>query len=367
MWNLEGLPRQHVRRHLTHRSFAESPEIDVVVWLSFEPTWLSLAMAMVSTPPPLRLVMKSYDKLSQKLMQSWSVDQVHSVINCCQTRPHTYRNSTCNRYTRYSNRHSMCLCKASFRMMTHAFYCSFILTRAWQSTLDCSGKILLHFPKDIHESYMAGWGGQGQKNHVKTRLLSSSCEPSKFLISVHHHARSKVGIPGKMPCVVAVALRKYCLLRPQTLRCLCCSPDFDNPELMRLHEITLLLFLSLFRCFRCDFVCSQEAERCESWQRFDFANLQKSFCGCDWLIDWYLKYRWKRMATKGNEQTPCKQVQGVDRKNRCAWTRAGEEVWRSGNVSIQWSQWSYNSATKIFQRPGHTVASSRTGSLFWIA
>jgi len=70
MWNLEGIPRQHVRRHLTHGSFAESPEIDVVVWLSFEPTWLSLAMAMVSTPPPLRLVMKSYDKLSQKLMQS---------------------------------------------------------------------------------------------------------------------------------------------------------------------------------------------------------------------------------------------------------------------------------------------------------
>lgn len=139
-----------------------------------------------------------------------------------------------------------------------------------------------------------------------------------------------------------------------------------SSELMRLHEITLLIFLSLFRCFRCDFVCSQEAERCESWQRFDFANLQIILWL--WLIDWYLKYRWKRMATKGNEWTPCKQVQGVDRKNRCAWTRAGEEVWRFGNVSIQWSQWSYKSATKIFQlRPGHTVASSRRGSLFWIA
>ena len=104
MWNLEGIARQHVRRNLTHRNFAESLEIHVVLFF-FEPTWLSLAMAMVSTPPPLRLVMKSYDKLSQKLMQSWrSVDQVHSVINCYQIRPHTYRNSTCIRYTRYSNR-----------------------------------------------------------------------------------------------------------------------------------------------------------------------------------------------------------------------------------------------------------------------
>ena len=296
MWNLEGLPRQHVRRHLTHRSFAESPEIDVVVWLSFEPTWLSLAMAMVSTPPPLRLVMKSYDKLSQKLMQSWSVDQVHSVINCCQTRPHTYRNSTCNRYTRYSNRHSMCLCKASFRMMTHAFYCSFILTRAWQSTLDCSGKILLHFPKDIHESYMAGWGGQGQKNHVKTRLLSSSCEPSKFLISVHHHARSKVGIPGKMPCVVAVALRKYCLLRPQTLRCLCCSPDFNNPMLrpfFRVDEITwdyfavISQFVSLLQV---RFRVQPGGRKVRELTKIRVCKSAKIILWL-WLIDWYLKYR----------------------------------------------------------------------------
>ena len=122
----------------------------------------------------------------------------------------------------------------------------------------------------------------------------------------------------------------------------------------------LLKFLTLFRCFRCDFECSQEAERCESWQRFDFANRQ--------IILWLWLMLEVSLETKGNEWNGCKQVQGVDRKHRCAWTRAGEEVWRwFKNVSIQWSQWSYNSAAKIFQLlPGHTVASSRRGSLFWI-